>query len=64
MRETAILGVIGSGRIRQCIDCRAAAGAQSAACNGFGPGCFLPMRQIMAEPSRPSPTRSPPTPGR
>jgi hypothetical protein len=42
MRETAILGVIGSSAIRKCIECQAAAGAEGFTCTGFGVGCFMP----------------------
>jgi hypothetical protein len=47
MLETAVLGVIGSGRIGQCQDCHAAAGG-SFSCGGFGPGCFLPRGELAA----------------
>lgn len=42
MRQTAILGVIGSNAIRKCMECQAAAGAEGFTCTGFGVGCFLP----------------------
>lgn len=47
MLETAVLGVIGSGRIGRCLDCHAAAGGRFS-CAGFGPGCFLPRREPAA----------------
>ena len=42
MKKTAVAGVIGSGRISQCVECRALGVADGVQCNGFGPGCFLP----------------------
>lgn len=42
MRETAVIGFIGSSAIRKCIECQAAAGQEGFACTGFGVGCFLP----------------------
>ena len=42
MNETAVVGVVGSGRINQCQECRARGVADGVHCEGFGPGCFLP----------------------
>lgn len=42
MKKTAVLGVVGSGRINQCVQCRSRGVADGEACGGFGPGCFLP----------------------
>ncbi|HET6264853.1 MAG TPA: hypothetical protein VFD95_08340 [Usitatibacter sp.] len=42
MRETAVIGVIGSSSIRKCMECQAAAGGEGFTCTGFGVGCFLP----------------------
>ena len=39
MFKTAVLGVIGSPRIRECIECTETG---SKPCRGFGAGCFLP----------------------
>ena len=39
MFTTAVLGVIGSPRIRECIECAELGGER---CAGFGVGCFLP----------------------
>ena len=50
MFETTVLGVIGSGRIRQCVECQAAS-RDGFACNGFGAGCFLPRREAPAAPA-------------
>ena len=45
MRKTAVVGVVGSGRISQCLECRARGVADGVQCDGFGPGCFLPHAQ-------------------
>ena len=45
MRKTAVVGVVGSGRISQCLECRAQGVADGVQCDGFGPGCFLPHAQ-------------------
>ena len=45
MRKTAVVGVIGSGRISQCVECRDQGVADGVQCGGFGPGCFLPHAQ-------------------
>lgn len=42
MKKTAVVGVVGSGRINQCMECRAQGVADGESCGGFGPGCFLP----------------------
>jgi hypothetical protein len=42
MKKTAVVGVVGSGRINQCVECRAQGVADGESCGGFGPGCFLP----------------------
>ena len=39
MFKTAVLGVIGSPRIRECVECAELGGER---CSGFGAGCFLP----------------------
>jgi len=54
MFETAVLGVIGSGRIRQCVECQAAS-RDGFDCTGFGAGCFLPRREApaVAAPAKP-----------
>ena len=39
MFKTAVVGVIGSPRIRECIECSELGGER---CAGFGVGCFLP----------------------
>jgi hypothetical protein len=39
MFKTAMLGVVGSPRIRECIECAELGGER---CGGFGAGCFLP----------------------
>ena len=51
MFEFVVLGPIGSGRIRQCVECQAAS-RDGFACNGFGAGCFLPRREVPAAPAR------------
>ena len=43
MFEFAVVGPIPADRlgvVRQCIDCRFAAGPNAAPCTGFGPGCL------------------------
>ena len=45
MKNTAVVGVVGSGRISQCLECRAQGVADGVRCDGFGPGCFLPHAQ-------------------
>ncbi len=45
MKKTAVTGVVGSGRISQCLECRAQGVADGVRCDGFGPGCFLPHAQ-------------------
>ena len=45
MNKTAVTGVVGSGRISQCLECRAQGVADGVRCDGFGPGCFLPHAQ-------------------
>ena len=42
MRETAMIGVIGTSSIRKCMECQAAAAGEGFTCTGFGVGCFLP----------------------
>lgn len=42
MKNTAVVGVVGSGRINQCLECHARGVADGVRCDGFGPGCFLP----------------------
>jgi len=47
MFQIAVLGPIFADRlgvVRQCIDCRAQAGANAAPCPGFGPGCLVTPR--------------------
>ena len=44
MFEFAVIGSIAGSRlgvVRQCIECRAAAGIDAPACPGFGPGCLV-----------------------
>jgi hypothetical protein len=44
MFEFAVIGPIGTsgtGLVRQCIACRAAAGADAPSCTGFGAGCLV-----------------------
>ena len=50
MFEFVVLGPIGSGRIRQCMECQAAS-SEGFACSGFGAGCFLPRREAPAPPT-------------
>lgn len=45
MKKTAVVGVVGSGRISQCVECRDHGVADGVRCGGFGPGCFLPHAQ-------------------
>jgi hypothetical protein len=52
MFETAVIGLIGPGRISDCMSCHAAAGREGFACTGFGAGCFLPRREAAPEPAR------------
>jgi hypothetical protein len=62
LRDWAALGVVGSGRSRQCMDCRAH-GPNEVACTGFGAGCFLPHANEASAPDEPRPvssTRRPP----
>jgi hypothetical protein len=43
MFEFFVIGPIAGNRlgiVRQCIDCRAAAGSKARPCPGFGPGCL------------------------
>ncbi len=42
MRETAVIGVIGTSAIRKCMECQAAAAGEGFTCTGFGVGCFMP----------------------
>ncbi len=53
--ESAAIGVVGAGSIRQCIHCRDAAGPEEMHCHGFGPGCFLPPAQRVAVSADPEP---------
>jgi hypothetical protein len=58
MFEIAVIGPLPSDRlgvVRQCIECRAAAGPDAPSCTGFGPGC-------LATP-RPAPIDRGPAPG-
>ena len=44
MFEFAVIGSFAGNRlgvVRQCIECRAAAGVGAPACPGFGPGCLV-----------------------
>ena len=50
MFKFAVLGPIGSGCIRQCMECQAAS-RDGFACSGFGAGCFLPHREAPAVPA-------------
>ena len=49
MKKTAVVGVVGSGRINQCMECRAQGVADGEGCGGFGPGCFLPKAEQGAQ---------------
>ena len=64
MFKNAVIGpaVAGNGIIRQCIDCRALAGPDSRACNGFGPGCLgiASRARRDAETSSPTPPQGSP----
>jgi hypothetical protein len=44
MFEIAVIGLFARrlGVVRQCIECRATAGADAPDCPGFGPGCIAP----------------------
>jgi hypothetical protein len=50
MFESFVIGPIAGDRlgiVRQCIDCRAAAGPNARPCPGFGPGCLTtPMTPV------------------
>ncbi|HEY4997834.1 MAG TPA: hypothetical protein VII36_01765 [Usitatibacter sp.] len=44
MFESFVIGPIAGDRlgiVRQCIDCRTAAGLDARPCPGFGPGCLM-----------------------
>jgi hypothetical protein len=44
MFETVVVGPIFAERlgiVRQCIECRKAAGPNASPCPGFGPGCLI-----------------------
>jgi hypothetical protein len=44
MFEIAVIGALAGNRlgvVRQCIECRSAAGVDAVPCPGFGPGCLL-----------------------
>ncbi len=57
MFEFAVIGPFAASRlgiVRQCIDCRAAAGLDAPACAGFGPGCLVtPNRDRLCYPPEP-----------
>ena len=59
MFKYAVIGPAGTGNgiIRQCIDCRALAGPDSRACNGFGPGCLGIGSRARRDPEASSPTQ-------
>lgn len=51
MFETLVIGVLPGrslGLVRQCIECRAAAGPQASPCPGFGPGCLATPNRVLA----------------
>ena len=47
MFETFVVGPIYTrlGLVRQCLECRAAAGRDASPCLGFGPGCLITPRR-------------------
>jgi hypothetical protein len=48
MFETVVVGPIFAERlgiVRQCIECRKAAGPDASPCPGFGPGCLIQQRR-------------------
>ena len=50
MFQIAVLGPRFADRlgiVRQCIDCRSAAGMNAAPCPGFGPGCLTTPRATL-----------------
>lgn len=51
MFEIAVIGPFAPrmGVVRQCIECRAAAGPEAPGCPGFGPGCIAPPSKQMQE---------------
>lgn len=59
MFEYAVVGPIGKGGlgiVRQCIECRAVAGPDAPACNGFGPGCLVSVSRDARAPAPTSPS--------
>lgn len=55
MWHNVIIGMLPGqrlGLVRQCIECRAAAGIDATPCPGFGPGCLGATRP--KEPARPA----------
>ena len=60
MFQIAVLGPFFADRlgiVRQCIECRAAAGVNARPCPGFGPGCLVTPH---ANPVDTGQTREPP----
>lgn len=61
MFEIAVLGPQFADRlgiVRQCMECRAAAGVNAAPCPGYGPGCLMTPRPARDDARQPEARRA------